>query len=353
MQEQNIYISAVAGISPQDTFITTPFPKEIIQHTGNRFNCIEPDYDELIDTKLIRRMSRIIKMGTAAALKCLQQSQVEMPGGIIVGTAYGCLQDTEIFLQRMIDYKEEMLTPTAFIQSTHNTVGAQIALLLQCHNYNNTYVQSGLSFESALLDALILLKENEMNNVLVGAADEITNTSHEILTRFGLYKPDNSKDFYSYESKGTAAGEGAFFFILSNESSEQNIAKLDGMDMFYDASNNEAEDRISTFLTEQNLSVTDVDLIITGRNGDKKNDAVYDALDATVFAGKNVINYKHLCGEYPTSTSFALWLAAIIIKDKSVLQALYKQPFEKDIRKVLIYNHYLNTYHSLLLLSAC
>ena len=190
MQEQNIYINAVAGISPQETFNATPFPKEIIQHTGNRFNCIEPDYDELIDAKLIRRMSRIIKMGTAAALKCLQQSQVEMPGGIIVGTAYGCLQDTEIFLQRMIDYKEEMLTPTAFIQSTHNTVGAQIALLLQCHNYNNTYVQSGFSFESALLDALMLLKENEMNNVLVGAADEITKASHAILERFGLYKND-------------------------------------------------------------------------------------------------------------------------------------------------------------------
>ena len=160
-------------------------------------------------------------------------------------------------------------------------------------------------------------------------------------------------DFYSYESKGTIAGEGAFFFLLSNERSEQNIAKLDGMEMFYNASNNEVEAKIKTFLAEQNLSVNDVDLIITGRNGDKKNDAVYDALEATVFAGKSVINYKHLCGEYPTSTSFALWLAAVIIKDKNVLQALYKQPFEKDIKKILIYNHYLNTYHSLLLLSAC
>ena len=27
-------------------------------------------------------------------------------------------------------------------------------------------------------------------------------------------------------------------------------------------------------------------LIITGRNGDKKNDAVYDALEATVFTSK-------------------------------------------------------------------
>ncbi len=310
MEETNIYINAVAGISPQETFNATSFPQTIIQHTGNRFNCIGPDYDDLIDAKLIRRMSRIIKMGAAAALRCLQQSNVEMPGGIIVGTAYGCLQDTEIFLQRMIDYKEEMLTPTAFIQSTHNTVGAQIALLLQCHNYNNTFVQSGFSFESALLDALMLLKENEMSNVLVGAADEITNSSHEILTRFGLYKSINSEKFYSYESKGTVAGEGAFFFLLSNEHSEQNIAKLDAIEMFYDIANADIENRILNFLAEQSLAVNDVDIIITGRNGDRKNDIVYDALDAAIFANKPVINYKHLCGEYPTSTSFALWLAS-------------------------------------------
>ena len=140
MEAANIYINAVAGVSPQETFSNTSFPETIVQHTGNRFNCIEPEYDDLIDAKLIRRMSRIIKMGTAAAIKCLQHAGVVIPDGIIVGTAYGCLQDTEVFLQRMIECNEELLTPTAFIHSTHNTVGAQIALLLQCHNYNNTFV---------------------------------------------------------------------------------------------------------------------------------------------------------------------------------------------------------------------
>ncbi len=153
-----IYISATANISPQNTFDQPGFPAGITEYNTNRLTCKEPDYKNFVDAKLIRRMSRIIKMGTAAAVKCLQQANIEMPGGIITGTAYGCLQDTEIFLQRMIDYKEELLTPTAFIQSTHNTVGAQIALLLQCHNYNNTFVQSGFSFEDALLDAVILRK---------------------------------------------------------------------------------------------------------------------------------------------------------------------------------------------------
>ena len=90
---------------------------------GTRMRAVEPDYAKLIDPKVIRRMSRIIRMGVAAALECLNGAT---PDAIITGTAYGSLEDTTVFLKRMIDNKEEMLTPTAFIQSTHNTVGAQI-----------------------------------------------------------------------------------------------------------------------------------------------------------------------------------------------------------------------------------
>ena len=93
-------------------------------------------------------MSRIIRMGVAAAMECLQEADVKKPDAIITGTAYGCLEDTGLFLAKMVENNEEMLTPTAFIQSTHNTVGAQVALMLSCHHYNNTFVHRGFSFES-------------------------------------------------------------------------------------------------------------------------------------------------------------------------------------------------------------
>ena len=56
---------------------------------------------------------------------------------------------------------KNILTPTSFIQSTHNTVGGQIALELQCKGYNFTYVHGSNSFESALLDAKLQLELNE------------------------------------------------------------------------------------------------------------------------------------------------------------------------------------------------
>ena len=132
-----IYIRATGNISPQQTFGPAPFLMEPVVYTGNRMTCIEPEYQTIIDAKLIRRMSRIIKMGVAAAMQCLQTAGVAVPDAIITGTAYGCLQDTEVFLTRIITNKEEALAPTAFIQSTHNTVGAQIAVMLQCQGYNN------------------------------------------------------------------------------------------------------------------------------------------------------------------------------------------------------------------------
>src|SRR6202023_3762317 len=103
------------------------------------------------------------------------------------------------------------------------------------HGYNNTFVHRGFSFESALLDALLLLQENEAGNVLVGSADEITDISHAILTRFGCYKhlPVSNLALFSSNSKGTIAGEGAAFFLLTNRPSADAYAKLDGITTFY------------------------------------------------------------------------------------------------------------------------
>ena len=350
-----IFIRATGNISPQKTLGADSFLNDLVEQTGNRLRCTEPDYLNYIDAKFIRRMSRIIKMGTAAAMECLKEAGVQQPDAITMGTAYGCLEDTGIFLKKMIEQKEEMLTPTAFIQSTHNTIGAQIALLLQCHGYNNTFVHRGFSFESALLDAIMLLRENEARTVLAGAADEITDASHAILSRFGLYKqePIVNTALQSTHTKGTIAGEGAAFFLLGNEAGPSDYASLDAVYTFYKpVGTTEVEQHIASLLEQQGIDVTAIDLVICGNNGDQKNDSIYQVLCKTTFRDKEILHYKQLCGEYPTSSGFALWLAATVIKRKSVPATLGKFGGKK-IERILIYNHYENIHHSLMLLSAC
>jgi 3-oxoacyl-(acyl-carrier-protein) synthase len=350
-----MYIRATGNISPQKTFGHPSVFEAPLSYTGNRLHCAEPDYKEIIDIKLIRRMSRIIKMGVASAMECLQEAGATMPDAIITGTAYGCLEDTGHFISRMIEHNEELLTPTAFIQSTHNTIGAQIGLMLQCNNYNNAFVHRGFSFESALVDAIMLLKEKEAANVLVGGIDEITDISHTILSRLGLYKRESisSINLFASSSKGTIAGEGAAFFLLTDQPSATDYAKLDAITTFYKpVDENEIGQNINSFLSENNVDANDIDLVITGRNGDLQHDRIDDRLAQTVFKNIRTVNYKQLCGEYPTSIAFALWMAAHIIKT-GILPFSHDDSAPAKTERILIHNNYQGIHHSLLLLSAC
>ncbi|MGC4034528.1 MAG: beta-ketoacyl synthase chain length factor [Chitinophagaceae bacterium] len=343
-----MFIHATGIVSPQPAF--GKMLQSTVASSGNQFACIEPDYSTVLDPKLIRRMSRIIKMGVAAAMACLKEAGINNPDAIITGTAYGCLADTESFLTKMVENKEELLTPTAFIQSTHNTVGAQVALMLKCHNYNNTFVHRGFSFENSLLDALTLMKEGEASNILVGGVDEITSISHAILSRFGLYKNHStpSVEIYNDKERGTVAGEGAVFFLLSDQTSTEDYAELKSVYTFYKPLNQSTiEDQVNSFLVSQSLTVKDIDLVICGKNGDPGNDAIYHLLEQSLFNGKQMLGYKHLCGEYPTSTAFAVWYAANILKTGA------ENIIEKKPKTVLIYNHYQQIHHSLYLLSGC
>ncbi len=351
-----IYIRSSACISPQNTFGNDNFLTEVVEYNGTRLKAIEPDYKEFVDPKLLRRMSHIIKMGVAAAMDCLKKGDTKMPGAIITGTAYGCLEDTVTFLTRTIEQQEELLPPTAFIQSTHNTVAAQIALILQCHNYNNTFVHKGISFESALLDATMLLKENEADNILVGGTDEMTDTSFTILSRLGLYKrwPVSNLNLYATKTRGSMGGEGAAFFLLTDRVSENNLAELTAIRTIYKPENLAViEKKVIAFLEENNLTMEDIDLVITGKSGDTAHDDIYEQLNHSLFDNTNLANYKHLCGEYPTSSAFALWLASNIVKNETIPETVIERSIKKITPKtILIYNHYQKIYHSLMLVSA-
>src|SRR3569833_233086 len=346
-----VYIRSSACISPQKTFNNEGFLDDIVEYNGTRLTVIEPDYKDYIDPKLARRMSSLIKRGVAAAKKCLEGT--EAPDALITGTAQGCMEDTVTFLTRMVEMNEEMLPHTAFIQSTHNTVAAQIALMLRCHAYNNTFVHKGISFESALFDAIMLLNAQEADNILVGGTEEMVDTSFKVLTRLGLYRrqPVSNLDLLKTEAKGTMGGEGSVFFLLTHKASGDNLAELTGLKTYYQSDDIERD--IVVFLEDYSLKTEDIDLVITGRNGDIKNDAVYDQLNQGAFKYNALAYYKHLCGEYPVSSSFALWLAANIIKQANVPEIVFERRSSSAApKKILIYNHYHCFFFLLLLVSA-
>lgn len=250
---------------------------------GESFVFSEPDYKTWIPASTRRRMSRMVRMGVASGLQCFE-GEDKLADAILTATGYGCLTDTENFMHSILDTDEQQPSPTSFIQSTFNTIGASIAILTGNHRYNNTYVHRGLSFESALLDALLLLRE-EADKVLVGATDEMTPTLNTLLGRMGNWRH-------------YPPGEGAAFFLLSaTKPIDSPVAEILGVEMITGDYNREELRQFA--------------LTFIGREGIGKVDFVWPE------------EYKSFCGEYPTASSFGVWAVCkapqIFSKNKTVL----------------------------------
>ena len=352
-----IYIRGLANISPQETFNNSAFLEEPIEYNSAFFLSKEPSYRDFIDPIQSRRMGRIIKMGIASAMVALKDANVEMPDAIITGTGLGCLEDTEKFLTAMIKNNEQFLTPTSFIQSTHNTVSGQIALLLHCNNYNSTYVHRGFSFESTLMDAMMLLNEGEGKNILIGGIDEHNEHLFVIKQKMGLWKnpPCSNFSILNSTSQGSISGEGAAFFVISSEKTASDYAQIKSLHTFYKPENeNVVIKSIHSALDEAGIGLEEIDVVVMGNSGDALSDVIYHSLSGSLFKSKAQVAFKHLSGEYHTASSFGLWLSARILKEQIIpaVTRLNDNPLE-SIKHVLFYNHYNNANHSVIVLSAC
>ncbi len=352
----DIYIHGLGAISPQPTLDGTAFLEEVNETDQGYLTCVEPNYKEYIPPRMARRMSRVIKMGVASARMSLDDAGIEVPQAIITGTGLGCLQDTEKFLSGMIDNEEEMLNPTAFMQSTHNTIGAQIALLLKCYEYNYTYVHRGFSFENALQDGMLQLADGERDNVLVGGFDEFTENVYEITKRLGCWQEGvNSSKILATQTKGAIPGEGSTFFLLSNQQqiqeSHKPYAKVKGLANVYRPDGiDEVEQRLHRLLDRAGLDLQDIDLVVTGANGDVEKDRYYHELQRDVLPSVPAAAFKHLCGEYHTASAFGLWLCAKMLREQNVPESAKMHSFDiPKLNNVLLYNHYKGSNHSLVL----
>jgi 3-oxoacyl-(acyl-carrier-protein) synthase len=352
------FINSAAVISPQKTYGKPGFPEEVLNYPDtNCFRCIEPVYREFLDPMASRRMSRIIKMGVYTALSCLQNAEVDMPDAIIAGTGLGCLEDTEKFLGSIFTSEERLLNPTPFIQSTHNTLAGAIALAVKCHGYNATYTHRGFSFESALIDALMQIHIHPHARILAGGFDELTPGSYAITRRLGLWKtkPVGSLSLLTCTGTGTLPGEGQAFFLLSGKKGPKDLARLISVrTLFAPANCEQVEEEILNFVSEAGLSLSDIDLAILGMNGDRSTDFYYHHLMKDRFRDTPSAGFKHLCGEYDTASSFALWLAAEVIHAQHVPESvLLHDRLPGRLNNLLIYNHLRGINHSMILVSTC
>ena len=345
------FIESAVSISPQHTFGTGEFLSEPVEPENRWFFCSHPNYREFINPAALRRMSPVIRMGLCSAMRCLEEAGGNQPDAIIIGSGLGCIKDTVKFLKQMKENNEQLLNPTAFIQSTHNTVSGQIALQMGCRGYNLTFSQKSISFESALIDALMVLVQDQVPGILVGGLDEITEDSFELLVNAGCARPWIKGTTGS--GKGFIAGEGAAFFMLGADVTERSLAVLDEVRVICQPGGAAGmRKEIDRFLSDHQLGPEGVDILMTGRNGDTREDAIYTALEEG-FSQSVILGYKHLTGEYDTASAFGMFLASKVLHHQVIPGATRLNDIEKSqINRILLVNQCRGRDLSLILLSA-
>ncbi|MGD1320555.1 beta-ketoacyl synthase N-terminal-like domain-containing protein [Chryseobacterium sp. 2R14A] len=347
-----VYINSAACISVQDSLNENFFQNLKPENSTQVLKAVEPVYKEFIPPAMIRRMSKTVKMSSVASQYALKEAGIENPDAIIVGTGMGCSQDSEKFLKNVIDNNEEFLTPTFFIQSTHNTVAGQIALGLQCHAYNFTYVNTSSSLEFSFLDAKLQINDGEAENVLVGSTDEQTNRTMELYRLNKTIKKEENLpfDYLNSTTEGVIWGEGASFFVLGKDKTENSYAQLHDIQISGKLDLDETQQFIKNFLAKNNLTENNIDAIILGFSGDAKSDVYYTkAMD--LFQNSALLYYKHLSGEFNTASGFSTFMACHILKNQEIPDVMRINDLEKEeIKTILLYNHLGGSDHSLVLL---
>ncbi|HNB82192.1 MAG TPA: beta-ketoacyl synthase chain length factor [Chitinophagaceae bacterium] len=329
-----LYIHGIGSIGP---YLPVAQAAEAPSHAGTcRLTAIEPAYQQWIPPMQLRRMSRIIRMGLGSAIQALQDAGITQPDRIHLGTAYGCVQDTTLFLAKMLEQDEEMLTPTAFVQSTHNTIAGQIALHLKCTGENMTYVQRGHSFESALFELFHTLPDHE--TALTGGADELTNDTFDILQRFESLYPAQDE---------IARGEGAHLFVVSPKPKPESYAVCRDL---YLGNASDADQQLNNFLQRNQLQVNDLDLVLMGCGEEIKYEQSL-VQQWNVLHAVPQVAFKKNCGEYPSSGAFAMAWASAIIKNSCLVSNEF--PDGLHCRRILICNHFKGEFISYILLEAC
>jgi 3-oxoacyl-(acyl-carrier-protein) synthase len=341
---ENIYISAARQISAQaplaDDWIERPR-----RYTASFVPAVEPDYRLHFQPNAARRMGKILKRALLVSRRVMEDAGVDAPQAIVTGTGFGCIENTEIFLEALVRGGEKFLKPTQFMQSTHNTISSLIAIDHRCHSYNMTYSHKALSFECALLDAFLRLRNGQITNALAGGHDELTPHFHTLLQRLDCL------------AAGTAfRSETAVAMMLTADRGADALCRLSAIETLYRPDTGRLRLALDRMLAQAGCRPDDIDAVLTGCNGMPADEQTYARLCDALCPGIGRLRYKHLFGDSFTSSATAVYVAATCLRRRLLPAHLFAAPPPADPpapRRILLYHQSENKTHSLILLSSC
>lgn len=157
----------------------TPHSKKVYVLAEQKLSAedADPNFKLYMTPGEARRLGPMLKRTMAVSIQTLRDAGEEgvafVPDAIVTGTAWGNAESSETFLRDMLTGGEQLLKPTPFMQSTHNTIGSLIAISTKNHGYNNTHSQGEDSLRMSMLDAWMLMQQGQIKSALVGLHDSV------------------------------------------------------------------------------------------------------------------------------------------------------------------------------------
>ena len=295
MSDIRVYIKAATQISMQqplsEAWMTAP-----VEHTEPYVRSLDPNFRDWLNPLESRRMGKILKRALVTAQKVMHDSGVQQPDAVITGTGLGCIENTELFLDQLCREGEEMLKPTYFMQSTHNTISSLISIHDHLHGYNTTYSHKSVSFDSALLDAFTQLRLGDIRTALVTGNDEMTPSYFNILQRAG----------YVGQPGQVAAGETSVAMMLTTDPADA-LCEIE---------------EVSMSVRGVQQPFAPADLLVLGTNGVPQNDQLYREV-AQQMPGVETFEYKRLFGESYTVSGLGVYAAAHLLSQGRAGRVLF------------------------------
>ena len=302
-----VYIQAAEQISIQNPLSEEWMDQPIVYHEPF-VKAVNPAFREYIAPNEARRMGNIMKRAIVTSLKVLKETGIEHPDAIITGTSIGSLDYTEKFLDALVENGEESLSPTYFMQTTHNTVSSAISIYTGTHSYNTTYSHGGISFELALKDAWMQFWLGQISNALVGGHDEMVQSYYELLRKTGYVGIEGM----------VPCSECSMSMMLNTEASTDNLCELAGVSVFRMKSIQNIRKHLERLLKETQLDLAAIQTVMTGVNGNPENDQLYQPVLDELFPQAKHLEYKHLFGENFTVSALGLYAAAHQMKKQGM-----------------------------------
>ena len=292
---------------------------------------------------------------------------------LYVGTALGSQSETASFVENMILNDEKHPRPAKFVNSVHNALASHVAITFGLKGRGVTVTHDEASFELALERAVKDLVYRRAEQAVVIGADELNPYPVAVGRHYGWWRKEDAPlrpmAAPPQALPGTLPGEGAGAFLLCAQpggGARGGAVLLRAAAHARTSGSADPEhnaDAAACFITDvlkaREGSLSDVDFILFGANGDCALDRTYSgvlgALNASSGRTLSFGVFKHLCGEFCTASAIGLGIAVEAVRAGRIPREVYPYGVSEEsgeVASVLLYHRHTSGFQSVVWVTA-